>query len=440
MDIGEDFAFEEAIELLTEYSWLVEFRIVDFLTSGFWNTCHSIPKEWRSFVANDLSETDYATVLMDMASVEALDISAKIDHFRHQCYSCSFVTKHPFQPRPDTEKRRNVKLKKTYEIEQLSDQILQLLNHSGLSLAVDIGAGQGYLALELLARDEAVNVIALESADIQVHGTSKRLEDLSSDTKSRLLVKQVHLEADHPGQFDELLFENGPRQEYLMYSLHACGSLSECMLQTFCHSECKASCLFNVACCYNLIDETLPGKHFPLSHKFMSIWAIRGLRLTRNMKMVACQAPFRWKHRPQQTRNFFRRHFYRALLELLVVTIDPDQCQPLLNRLGNINDSHLTSFSAYARAAFSSMGLDDFDPILADNLLQTHRCMEKTIAFLWTMRALLGPCVEALILYDRYCYLGEVMPRAQVRLVPVLDPLKSPRNIALIAEKNKVHK
>lgn len=442
MDAGVDFPFAEAIEFLAEYSWLAEFRIVDFLTHDYWNTCCRIPDTWRSFVDEDLaSDTDHASVLMDLAGLEATRVPAKIEEYRARAYTCSLVPKRPRESgTAATERRKNVKLKKTYEIERLSDQILQLTRDNGLNLAVDIGAGQGYLALELLSRDDQLTVVAVESADGQVHGVAERLKAFPIDAQSRLSLKQVHLVADRPGQFEDLIFTDRAVQEYLLYSLHACGSLSECMVQTFCHPENKATCLFNIACCYNLIDETLPGAHFPLSRKVASAWSGSGLQLTRNVKMVACQAPFRWKHRPQQTRNFLKRHFYRALLELLVVEAYPEQAQHHLGKLGTIGDAYLVSFGEYAAAAFSSMGLVGFVPEVAEGLLQRHGHLANAIAFLWTMRALLGPCVEAVILYDRYCHLKETLPLARVSLVPVLDPLRSPRNIALIAEKNKQHK
>lgn len=310
-----------------------------------------------------------------------------------------------------------------------------------LLYAVDVGAGQGYLAVELLKKDARFQVIGIEGSDVQVHGTAERLEKNLDSLKQRFTLRQLYLRADRTGtDFDELIFqEQGKVQDYAMYSLHACGSLSESMLEIFCDPSCRAQILFNVSCCYNLIDSNLPGIHFPMSGKVFSMWGT--IELTRNMKMVACQTPFRWKHRINQIRNFFKRHFYRALLQQLLESQyggRVDCAQAHLEKIGNISDAALKSFFTYTRAAFSNMKLGEPEESFTVSLFQKYKHLERALAFMWTMRALLGPPLEALILYDRYCFVKERLLTATVRLQPIFEPLNSPRNMALVVIKREL--
>lgn len=433
MNFGETFHLQKAAALLCEYSWLAEFHIVDFLLTDYWNKCEEIPESWKSFVTN-LCEENYADSLIDLVSFDSAVPTCPVKKFAYDCYRSSFICSNLQVKYNDPKKRRNVKQKKTYEIETLASIIGNLMEENEVRIAVDVGAGQGYLAMELLQSNEGYKVIAVESSDIQVHGTVNRLKERST-MDDRLIIKQVHLDGEESGSdFDSMIFADTKKSEYLMYSLHACGSLSECMIQLFCDPSCKASILFNVACCYNLIDETLPGIHFPMSQSVRNEMKIS---LTRNMKMVACQSPSRWKMKPQKTRNFLKRHFYRALLEFCVVSdIGAEPAVESLTRVGNIPDADLISFERYATRAFQNMKLQITDISKLVQLHEDKRHLEKALAFMWSMRALLGPVVEAVILADRYHYAKEQLPNAKISLQAVLDPDYSPRNMSLIVIKS----
>jgi hypothetical protein len=430
-DVGENYPFEEGVKLLDKYAWLVEFRVVDFLTSQYWEACKTIPEDWRRYVEMELDDEEYVEKLMSLADPQAEERTD--DHivydFARDIYKYSFVLAADASYK-SPQKRRNVAEKKSYEIEVLGEIIADIMSKSGLSHAVDIGVGQGYLAMELLDINPEYQVVGVESCNLQVHGALSRIQERSA-LESRLQIRQIHLDAGKSGSDLDLMVFNDQIPNYLMYSLHACGSLSEAMIQLFRDPHCHAKILFNVACCYNLIDTSLPGDHFPMSEAIKGIWRIP---ITRNLKMVACQAPYRWSHRPKQTRNFFKRHFFRALVELTVN--DRHREAPGRTMLvGNIGDSKLESFSAYAMAAYANMNLDPPNTDYLIDIYEKFRHLEKAMAFLWTMRALLGPVVEAIILYDRYIYAKEHMPFATVSLEAIFDPLKSPRNMALIVKK-----
>lgn len=332
----------------------------------------------------------------------------------------------------------------------------ELLEKYGLDHAVDIGAGQGYLTVELAKCIPSLrSIVAVECSDSQLHGMSSRLQTVDARERKIVQLKRARLDAGKPADdFDRLIFASGAEgggdeykasptgiPPYLMYSLHACGSLSETMIQFFCDTSSHARVLFNIGCCYNLIDEGLPGKHFPMSQEMARLWRERKdgepQILTRNMKMVACQAPYRWGERPEQTKKFFKRHFYRSLLERLL------RDQGLLapgeeSRIANIGDAALSSFKDYVTAAWKTpLPGPSPDSRIIDKYVNQFGHLEKCLAFIWTVRALLGPLIEALILHDRLLYVREMVPNVQAVLVSVFDPLVSPRNVALVAIKEK---
>lgn len=53
----------------------------------------------------------------------------------------------------------------------------------------------------------------------------------------------------------------------------------------------------------------------------------------------------------------------------------------------------------------------------------------------WSIRAALGPVLETLLLLDRLLFLQEHPDSVEVAMLPIFDPILSPRNIALIGKK-----
>jgi hypothetical protein len=107
-------------------------------------------------------------------------------------------------------------------------------------------------------------------------------------------------------------------------------------------------------------------------------------------------------------------------------------------RLGGFPTSALKSFDAYCRVAFKRLELP-YDEALVDEVRTVYDTDVnfRRLSLVWTMRALLGAVLEALIMKDRKAFLEENLPdeNAWVGCVPVFDPMLSPRNIAIMAGK-----
>jgi len=93
-------------------------------------------------------------------------------------------------------------------------------------------------------------------------------------------------------------------------------------------------------------------------------------------------------------------------------------------------------FPAYARMAAAGCGVPS--PV-AERLIEEHAesiyaeatSLRTHLYLLWTVRALLGHCVEAVVLLDRLAFLEEHGMEASLRVV--FDGEESPRNVAVIA-------
>lgn len=116
MDHACDFPIEEAVSLLKEYSWLAEFRIVDFITTQYWKSNKNIPEEWRRFVEEDLDVEGFAVTCMQLAGFPLNDSQNAVFSMAKKCYECSFALLKPDSTDIEVTKRRNVKEKKTYEV------------------------------------------------------------------------------------------------------------------------------------------------------------------------------------------------------------------------------------------------------------------------------------------------------------------------------------
>lgn len=113
---------------------------------------------------------------------------------------------------------------------------------------------------------------------------------------------------------------------------------------------------------------------------------------------------------------------------------------PVVGRLNKKRD--FTSFPVYIKAALKRLKFpeDTITSEEAEAYYQEYKGkqIDKQITILWTLRVLLGPILESIILVDRYLYLSETIkdsPTKGVWLWPLFDPVTSPRNIVIAATK-----
>jgi hypothetical protein len=273
-------------------------------------------------------------------------------------------------------------VKKQHEVTRLSALIQDLAVKHNVRRLVDFGGGQGHLAKILADCLPGVRITVI-------------------DSNGDLLRKLVHPRIDTLNVFvdvstvDSLLVQVG-NEDTLLYSLHACGDLSDWMIRM--HSKLPRSrVLVNVGCCYNRITQ--------------SSWHINEL-------MAACQAPCCWLASRQNSEKAGWLNYYRAVLQ---AELSSASKLHLIDgrRFTNIKISATPSFDEYLCACNVDWQIE------AGRLSMYSRTL---YAAWWTARAALGMLIEAQILAAR-------RDRLQgARLVCLFEESLSPRNHAIVHE------
>ncbi|XP_048355400.1 probable methyltransferase-like protein 25 isoform X2 [Sphaerodactylus townsendi] len=222
-------------------------------------------------------------------------------------------------------------------------------------------------------------------------------------------------------------------EDCVMVGLHTCGDLGPSTLRIFTSKpEIKAVC--SVGCCYHLLSETETGDiqgtwGFPMCQYLKEEAWFCG----RNARMAACLALERVAvGQVLPTESLF----YRAVLQVIV-----EEFYGVSRSDRNIGKvfSKSSSFLDYIRKSLRKLELDESK--ISDSLIMEyfgkykHR-MKELEAFNM-LKVVLGPCIEALILLDRLCYLKEQNNLAWSGLVKLFDPIKSPRCYAVVAMKKQ---
>ncbi|KAJ3174749.1 hypothetical protein HK101_010849 [Irineochytrium annulatum] len=397
---------------------------------------------------------------------------------------------------------------------------------------LDLGAGQGYLD-GVLAYEYGRVVVGVDDDTIQTCGAKRRSERIGrlyekrGEGKGALyhvnrrvevgesfarMLREVKTEVGAAADGREIAGEEGER--WALCGLHTCGDLASASIEHFLASD--AGLLVNVGCCYNRLSEDVDpssvpewesskdkdhrvraekgrGFGYPLSRLFNAERETYHLGFT--ARTLGCQATSRWVPSTTATeaqtdsaapstststspadnpRDAYRRHFYRALLQHVIVSRglmplvgkrrrNPDGSVSVLGSddaaggeggdgaSGDNGDAliigrmkpHVFSrgFARYARIALGRLGVDAEACGLSESDLTAYEAVfagrEKEIAVVWTLRAMMGSAIESLVLVDRVLYLRERggEGKVKVELFPLFGLRDSPRNMVLVARK-----
>jgi hypothetical protein len=243
-----------------------------------------------------------------------------------------------------------------------------------------------------------------------------------------------------------------PEKDWLVTGLHTCGDLATSTLRIFARSE--ALVLITLGCCYNHISPD----DFPLSDMARKAQRETHFSFTRDLGMLATQTPQRWietRHtyllckapaktsssseqqadeaRPEDDATFLK-HWYRAVLQTI---LDAHHIAVPREGTGKIRPRfYRQGFATYVREACRRMCIS-LPPFFSDSELDNHiKNMEaaggrRQMILCTSLRVLLAPLVEVAILIDRFVWLLE--QGLDAALIPLFDPVISPRNMALVA-------
>ncbi|XP_022886391.1 protein RRNAD1 isoform X2 [Olea europaea var. sylvestris] len=100
----------------------------------------------------------------------------------------------------------------------------------------------------------------------------------------------------------------------------------------------------------------------------------------------------------------------------------------------NLTDRY-SMFVNFCRSGLHRLGLHNSQDINFSGLWKQAEPFAELIGPYWTLRAALGPVLETLLLLDRLLFLQESSNMVEAVILPIFDPVLSPRNVALIAKK-----
>lgn len=122
---------------------------------------------------------------------------------------------------------------------------------------------------------------------------------------------------------------------------------------------------------------------------------------------MAAQVPLTWSDNKAQAAVALRKVSWRALLEVAAAEGDPmDGCLAEKKRLGRVKNALYQHWDQFLR--MSSEKLHRIPVPGMELFPEEFVRLEKQVSTLHTLRSLLGPCVESLIVWDRYTWLKEV--------------------------------
>ncbi|KAL4575261.1 hypothetical protein LXL04_022103 [Taraxacum kok-saghyz] len=462
------------IDHMNPYSFFWESHVVNFLTHRLWE---AVDKEWLDCLRDEPVEhliqipsgffqdhwpsslKKYITTSSNLAfSREQADLKKLFPNM--QVALLNDVIAQGMNP------------KKRHEIEALAAVVSSVSRDVETNTVIDVGAGQGYLA-QVLSFEYQLSVIAIDASSHHGRITQARTQRIMKhyDAKMRksslrgrgvTMPKTVTCRVLSPNMLKALLNSQDTKQPLLLTGLHACGDLSVTMLRTFMESE-QVKAIVSIGCCYNLLseeegDDALRG--FPISKGVKST----GLHLTRSARDLACQSADKWRGLGKDdSLHNFELHAFRAAFQMVLSKYFPETLttSPTIGRQGKAlrrpkqqsltpllendtrgidnGDDETTSrqdlFEKFSQSGMRRLNLNNKNIDFAGIWKEAQPFVEVVGAY-WSLRATLGPVLETLILLDRLLFLQEQGMEAV--MIPIFNPTISPRNIALIATKNKM--
>ena len=273
----------------------------------------------------------------------------------------------------------------------------------------------------------------------------------------------------------------------MVISLHSCGNLLHHGLRSLIlNSSVKVVAM--VGCCYNLVTERLgPPTYklpslrsanlrlettsstcdphgFPMSERLATYkhQLGQGIRLNITARMMAVQAPDNWTE--TECESFFTRHFYRALLQRILLDRgivdkptqenDGDEVSPRgwtgagpALTIGSLRKACYSSFTAYVRGAVTKLADDQergteiqsrMDGLTDEDIssYEHHfKQKKKELSIVWSLMAFSASVVESSIVVDRWLYLKEQPEVRDCWVETVFDYKQSPRNLVVVGIK-----
>ncbi|KAI4163703.1 MAG: hypothetical protein LQ342_002737 [Letrouitia transgressa] len=282
--------------------------------------------------------------------------------------------------------------------------------------------------------------------------------------------------------------QSNTKPHLMVISLHSCGNLLHHGLRSLILNP-SVKAVAMVGCCYNLITERLsPPTYklpslrlctprleqtssacdphgFPMSERLAHYQHAHGpgIRFNITPRMMAVQAPQNWTE--TDCESFFTRHFYRALLQKILVDRgffegnknsddimgrhDPQKLSraghPIV--IGSLRKACYASFQSYVRGAVAKLKdaplhREQVTRCMADisneeiaRYEDAYRERKKELSVVWSLMAFSATVVESVIVVDRWQYLREQQEVRDCWVEAAFEYKQSPRNFVVVGIK-----
>lgn len=428
----------------TLYKDLLNSYVSDYYVEDHWR---KLPKSWQN---------NCADISMDELS-ELLDFSKPI---KSKIYCLSLLSLRcviannvlprkqtfPVYSFPNFENDKisnlfwkNVKVKKRHEISVLAELCYESALKTNCFCIIDIGSGVGHLS-RLLAYKYGFKVCTFEANNI-LSNSAKKLDDAFKQGLGKYkvayenFIQPIHINKMITHNLDISNFINDIKDAFQetgalkfgIVGLHPCGDLSPILLNLF--NECAEAVFINMAsCCYMKLSLTPPIMGFPLSkHCHKKNWSLSYLSCE-----IACHAIENYVMKLKDD-DFIQLkvHAYRAALEKLLMSYNPKLKHSCIS---SIKYTDKLTFKEYCLKTTERFNLSIPDDIFISFEHLINNTWQKVVIF-YSLRLLLAPLIENIILLDRMLFLSE--NRHVSEIIPAFDCIVSPRNFVITSVKNK---
>lgn len=315
----------------------------------------------------------------------------------------------------------------------MADVTKVMASRTNCSVVLDIGSGVGHLSRLLSVRHQ-FKVVCVDAQNDFISSAQKFDRDLKKILKNKDDTENIgnppehltfHLDSDEncaKSLHDKVADISGAGQ-YGILGLHTCGDLGPTLIKLFANSAKNGAFLQSVGCCYMKMEELYPMSHFLKSQEWFE--------LSYTARELSCHAIEMYSERLGEDKAKLKIHCYRAVLEHLLMAKDPN-----LRHLGlkTVPRAHEKTFCDYAKVATSNLNLEWVDEEFeCESVISKLKEWWKVVLF-YSFRLSFAPLIETVILLDRLVFLHE-QGLKKVALLPIFDPIKSPRNHVLLSMK-----
>nr|KMM67525.1 hypothetical protein CPAG_03859 [Coccidioides posadasii RMSCC 3488] len=370
-------------------------------------------------------------------------------------------------------------------------------DQNGVAIIVDVVQERSAIASDSRTNGEsAVGCMHYVEHDIQDGYLEPIIRHVIEPSEDNPLLLDVNQDEPHSVDLSTLALTPNdkamprPPSRVMVISLHSCGNLVHHGIRSLIINP-SVVAIAMIGCCYNLMTErlgpmtyklpALRSLHprlektskaydphgFPMSKRMEEYTydAGNGIRLNITARMMAVQAPYNWG--TEDSEAFFTRHFYRALLQRILVDYEvvpvPGSVQAVNPTsepvsatcdtpgtaliVGSLRKSAFVSFPAYARAAISKLIRDpkygelikqkvaDISDEDLNDYVKKYHYAKKNLSIAWTLMAFSAGVAESIIVTDRWLFLREQQAVEHAWVKPVFEYAQSPRNLVVVGVK-----